>query len=75
MGHAAYFRDKIEKQGDIENLNGIMGDLNSAIENVTLKKDKASTGFQKVNLATELKALKLILSMGKDKLNELKKGQ
>jgi len=52
MGHATYFKDRIKKEKDIENLNGIMSDLNSAIEDVAFKKDKAPTEFQKINLAT-----------------------
>ena len=75
MGHATYFKDRIKKEKDIENLNGIMSDLNSAIEDVAFKKDKAPTEFQKINLATELKALKLVLSMANDKIDELKKDQ
>lgn len=72
MAHAAYFKDRIKKENDIENLNGIMSDLNSAIEDTAFKKDKALTEFQKANLATELKALKLVLSIGNNKIDELK---
>jgi len=75
MSNAAYFKDRVKKEKDIENLNGIMSDLNSAIEDVAFKKDKAPTESQKVNLAIELKALRLILSMGNNKIDELKKDQ
>ena len=53
-------------------LNSVMDELNSKINNVSAKMEK-SKDFQRVNLATELKALKLVFSIGNDKVKELNK--
>ncbi|MBS3145799.1 hypothetical protein J4414_03290 [Candidatus Woesearchaeota archaeon] len=72
MGHANYFRSLIEKESDIMSLNSVMDELNSKINNISAKMEK-SKDFQRVNLATELKALKLVFSIGNDKVKELNK--
>ena len=71
MSSASYFTDKIKNEGDVENLNDIMNDLNSLIDNISMKREKALTETQKMNLSTELKALKLVFSTGNKKLKEL----
>ena len=73
MAHAAYFRGVIDKEDDLENLSSILNKLNSEIGDMSSKLEKNSKNFQRINLATELKALKLVLSFGSGKIKNLKK--
>lgn len=72
MGHASYFRSILEKEESLQGLNSVINELNSRIEKVSTKLEKGEKNFQRINLATELKALKLVLSFGNNKIKELK---
>lgn len=73
MGHANYFRSKLQKEDNLEILASIMNELSSKVQSVNKQLDKAPSELQKINLTTELKALKLVLATGSSKIKGLKK--